>query len=415
MQEQQQPIDVRHYVHVVYKRRHLFMLTTAGIIALSIAVSYLRPVVYEASTTVSIARNYLNVLMRDIAVTSSLEQQRQALSIMMTSRGMLQHVLGDLGVDLAAKSDAEVDGMLKYFQKRTHISFDLNRASVQDADIFTVTYRDRDPRFARDYVNALVSRYAVESMSAKREEAAGANRFLSEQLELYKRKIDRTERQLAEQQKQYGSQSAAHLAELQRRYNELLVQYTNKHPEAERLKDEIDTIWRQIRAQEGTAAQDGTIGREKITDEKNEKNIADLERDQEAYKKVYESLIASLGKSEVSSQVESKSKAGMFNILEPATLPMKPVSKPRWLIMLMGLMAGFVGGVAAAVLADMMDRSIKNVDKLKEFGLPVIGIIPRIQSVDAIVAARKKDLIAYGFSGMYLAVAVILIVLEYFR
>lgn len=380
MEEQQQSLNIRQYLQVIYKKRHLFIVTAAGIIALSIAASYLSPVVYEASTTVSIERDYLNMLMRDIAVTPSMEQQMQALSIVMTSRSMLQLALADLGIKLAGKSATDADALLKHFQKSTKIRFDLGRTSMRDADIFTVTYRDRDPRFARDYVNALVNRYVVESISTKREEAAGANRFLSEQLELYKKKIDRTERELAQRPKQRGVQSAAHLAELQRKHDELLLQYTDRHPEVERLKEEIDSMRQKVREQERAALRNGaagrSVGQEQTADQGDEKNISDLERDLDAYKKIYESLIASLGKSEVSAQVDAKSKAAMFNILEPAILPMRPVSKPRWLIMLMGIAAGIAGGAGTAILADMMDRSINSIDTLKEFGLPVIGVIP---------------------------------------
>ncbi len=419
MEEQQQNPDIRHYLKILFKRRHLFIVAAAGIITLSIAVSYLMPVVYEASTTVSTKKNYLNTLMRDVTVTPSVEQQLEALSIVMTSRSMLRQTLADLGINIAAKSEAEADGLLKYFQKNTKIKFDLSRASMQDADIFTVTYRDRDPRFARDYVNALVKRYVIESISTKREETVGANRFLGEQLELYKQKIDRVERELAQRQRQRGVQSAARLPELQHKYDALLLQYTDKHPEAERLKAEIDSIKQQMSEQERAAlrnkASGKSTGQAQTGDQRNEKNIADLERDRDAYKKIYESLVASLGKSEVSAQVEEKSKAATFNILEPATLPMKPVSKPHWIVMLMGIMAGIAGGAGTVILVDMMDRTIKSVDTLKEFGLPVIGVIPPILSVDAIVAARKKDWLAYGFAGAYLVAVSALVVVEYMR
>jgi succinoglycan biosynthesis transport protein ExoP len=419
MEDQHQNPDPRRYLQVIFKKRYLFIAAAAGIITLSTATSYIMPVVYEASTTVSIEKNYLNVLMRDVAVAPSLEQQIQALSIVMTSRSMLQLALADLGIDMEAKSEAETDGLLKHFQRSTQIRFDLSRANRRDADIFSVTYRDRDPRFARDYVNALVKRYMVESLSTKREEAIGANRFLYEQLELYKQKIDKTERELAQRQKQRGVQAAVRLIELQRKYDALLMQYTDKHPEAKRLKDEIDSTRQQVKEQEHAALRNEAAlrdaGKAQNADRGSERNVADLERDRDAYKRVYESLVASLGRSEVSAQVEAKSKADMFNILEPATLPMRPVSKPRWIIMLIGIVAGIAGGAGTVILADMMDRTIKSIDTLKEFGLPVIGTIPRIQSVDAILSARRKDVLAYAFAGVYLAGIAAIIVSEYLR
>jgi len=419
MEDQQQKLDIKRYVQIVYKKRHVFIPVAALIMTLCIVASYFRPDIYEASTTVSIEKNYLNVLMRDIAVAPSMEQQMQALSIVMTSRSMLTQVLADLAITMEAKTEAEIDGLIHYFQKRTQIRFDLGRANRSNMDIFTVTYRDRDPRFARDYVNALVRRYVVENLSTNQAEALGANRFLYEQMELYKKKIDRIDKELDQRKKQRGVQTAGRLAELQRKYDDLLLQYTNEHPEVVRLKIEIDSTRQQIREQERAARKTGTEGANAApsgsVDSGNRKAIADLERDKDAFKKVYESLVASLGRSEVSAQVEAQTKADKFNILEPATTPSRPVSKPRWIMILMGIAAGIAGGAGTVILLDMMDRTIKTVDALKALGLPVIGVIPRIQSAETIVAARRKDVVAYTFTGVYLAGVAVILALEYWK
>jgi len=413
--EDQQQLDIRRYVQVVYKKRHLFIMMAAGIITIVTAVSYVMPTIYEATTKVSIAKNYLNVIMRDIAVTPAMDDQVQALSVVMTSRSMLQLVLADLSIDMGKMSEEEIQKIVTYYQKSTQIKFDY-KSSRNSMDLFTITYRDRDPRFARDYVNALVKRYIIENLSTKREDALGANRFIYEQMELYRQKIGRTETALDQRRKERGVQTAEHLKKLQRKYDDLLVQYTDKHPEVVRLKSEIELTRQQVREQEradtkGVESTDNTHQ----TGSEGKKSVADLERDRDAYKKIYESLVATLGRSEVSSQVEVQAKAETFKILEPAVLPIKPVSRPRWIVIVMGIGAGIAGAAGMVILLDMMDKTIKNVDTLKEFGLPVIGVIPRIQSVDAIAAARRKDVLAYGFAGLHLAGIAAIIVVEYLR
>ena len=423
MDDQQQEFDIKRYLQIIYKKRNLFILVAAGIITLVTMVSYLTPEIYEASTTVSIEKNYLNVLMRDIAVASSMDQQVQALSIVMKSRSMLLRVLTDLEMNLEGKSELEIEKLITYFQKNTKIRFDLSRANSRDMDIFTVTYRDRDPRFARDYVNTIVKRYVIESLSLNRKEALGANRFIYEQMELYKEKIDRTERELAQKRKQPGVRTAARLEELQKTYNNLLTQYTERHPEVMRIKAEIDdleaTRQQKNREQDSTApgkrSTDRAVGSAHSAASKDERKVTDLERDLDAYKKVYESLVASLGRSEVSAQVEVQAKADTFNILEPAFLPIKPVSRPRWKLIILGILAGIAGGAGTVILLDMMDKTIKDIDSLKNFGIPVIGMIPRIRSVDAIIAARKKDVLVYTGAGVFLAGIMVIVVVEFFR
>ena len=417
MDEQEQTIDIRHYLQVIYKKRYLFIVVAAGIITAITVASYFMPKIYEASTTVLIERNYLNVLTQDIAVASSMEDQVNALSVVMTSSSKLLRVLADLGIPMDTKTEAETQKLVKYFQKYTQIKFAQSRPSRRGMELFTVTYRDRDAKFARDYVNALVKQYAFENLSTKREEALGANRFMYEQMELYKGKIAQIEAKLEQEKKQPGVQAATRLAALEKKYHDLLIQYTERHPEVTRLKAEIESTREQVREQKRSALEDGGIDRSaeqaQGTASGSRKSIADLERDRDTYKKVFESLVASLGKSEVSAQVEVQAKADMFNILEPAVLPLTPVSRPRWQFILLGILAGIAGAAGTVILLDMMDRTIKSIDTFRKLGLPVIGVIPRITSVEAIVAAKRKDMLAYGFAGLYLVVVGAIVIVEY--
>jgi len=418
MENQPQEMDVRRYLQVIHAKRYLFVLVTAGIISLITAASYVVPRSYEASATVSIEKNYLNVLMQDIAVTPSIEERGHALSVVMMSRGMLLRVLSDLKVEVGSKSEAEIEKIIKRFQTKTQIKIDINRSSRKDMELFTVSYRDNEPQFARDYVNMLINRYIVDSLSSKRQEAIGANRFVFSQMDLYKDKIDRTEEELARRRREQGVQLATQLPLLQKKYEELLVQYTEQHPEVVRVRSEIEAAREQMQMQ---ARQDQRpTGAEKMREKQpkarataeSRKSTADLERDREAYKKIYESLVASIGRAEMSSKVETQANSDTFRILDPAVLPIEPVGAPRWKIILLGILAGIAGGAGIVIVMDMMDRSIKDLETLKGFGLPVIGVIPRIQSVKAILSSRRKDRLLYGAAGMYLAGIAALAVVE---
>jgi uncharacterized protein involved in exopolysaccharide biosynthesis len=423
MDNQPQELDIRKYLQIIHRKRYLAIAVAAGIIALVIAASYILPRSFEASATVSIEKNYLNVLMQDIAVASSIEEGVQALSFVIMSRGMILKVLSELDVDLESKNEADIEKLVKHFQKKTQIKFETNRSNNRNMELFTVSYRDSNPRFARDYVNTLVNRYIVDSISSKRQDAVGANRFVSEQMELYKRKLDRIETELARRPKEQGMhQLPARLAVLQKKYDELLMQYTENHPEVVRLKAEIETTREQILMQhdrggenDSESGPDGAAGdvkKKQTVQSGKRKSITDLERDREAYKKIYESLVASIGRSAVSAQVEVTAKADTFRILDPAVLPIEPAGAPRWKIILLGIAAGITGGVGLVIFLDMMDRTIRNIDSLKDLGIPVIGMIPRIQNAGVIIETRRKDRLVYSAAGLYLTAAVGLAVFE---
>ncbi len=419
MENQPQEMDVRRYLQILHAKRYLFVLVTAGIISLITAASYVVPRSYEASATVSIEKNYLNVLMQDIAVAPSIEERGHALSVVMMSRGMLLRVLSDLKVEVGSKSEAEIEKLIKRFQTKTQIKVDINRSSRKDMELFTVSYRDSEPQFARDYVNMLINRYIVDSLSSKRQEAIGANRFVFGQMDLYKDKIDRAEEELARRRREQGVQLATQLPLLQKKYEELLVQYTEQHPEVVRVRSEIEAAREQMQMQarqDQRPAENEKKIREKQPKARataeSKKSIADLERDREAYKKIYESLVASIGRAEMSTKVETQANSDTFRILDPAVLPIEPVGAPRWKIILLGILAGIAGGAGIVIVMNMMDRSIKDLETLKGFGLPVIGVIPRIQSVKAILSSRRKDRLLYGAAGMYLAGIAALAVVE---
>jgi len=418
MEDQQQGSDISSYLKIIYKRRYQFLAVAAGIIAVVIAAGYLSPRSYEASTTVSIEKNYLKELMKDSAVASSVDDRAQALTVVMMSRSTLLKVMSDLSMDLSRMTEADTEKTVKHFQRSTQIRFDISRSSRRDMDLFTVSYRDRDPRFARDYVTALVRRYIIDSLSAKQEQAVGASKFVMEQMDLYKGKLARTETELAQRQKDQGTQYVARLAALKKKYDELLVQYTERHPEVVRVRAEMESIKNKIQnlpSSETEGAASAKTGPAGTATGPEKKSIADLERDREAYKKIYESFVASLGKSEVSVKVEAQATADTFHVLDPAVLPIQSLGPAQWKIILLGLLAGIAGGAGVVIVLDKMDRTIKSISTLKGLGLPVIGVIPRIENAEVVALRKRKDILVYGAAGVYVAGVAALAAVEFLK
>lgn len=421
MENKPQELDIRRYLQVIYKKRYLAMAAAAAITTLAIVVIYFRTPTYEVSARVSVEKNYLDVLMKDISISSSIDVPVQALSAVMLSRSMLLKVMSELEVNLKSKGEAEIERLIKHFQTSTKINVEMNRSSRQ---IFTVTYRSSRPRFARDYVNTLINRYIVDSLSSKRQDAIGANRFVIEQMGLYRDKINRIEAEIARSPKERGIQKLpARLSALQKKYDDLLEQYTEQHPEVVRLRSEIESIRNQMQQDKMDGKEDetgeggvaGDVKKSRAAKDDNRKSIADLERDRDTYKKIYESLAASIGRSEVTAQVDVRAKADTFHILDPAVLPIEPAGPARWKLIVIGIFAGIAGGVGIAIVLDMMDNSIKSLGMLKDFGIPVIGMIPHIQDATVIRTMRKKDRMVYSAAGLYLTAVMVLVIVEFLK
>jgi uncharacterized protein involved in exopolysaccharide biosynthesis len=371
------------------------------------------PKKYEANSKVFIERDYLNDMMKGIAAAPSINDRVQAISTIMKSRPLVLAVIKELDHSFMQMPKAELELIVKDFQNKTEIKVETSQTGRRDMEVFTVSLKYRDPVFARDYVNTLVRRYIEEILSSSRDETSGASKFLKEQLDLFKEKIDTIDANIAKLKQESGVVAEDRLVALQKKLNDLLVQYTDQHPEVVKVKDEIESL----RGQKGRNHREGT-GRDVADDQqvvkaaaqKGTQKIAGLERERDAYRKIYEEMMAAQGRSEVSSHIEVKDKGGTFKILEPAILPLKPIGMDRVKLILLGIIAGIGVGIGSIILLDSMDKSVKSVDAMNAFGLPILAVIPHIQIPAEVKKTRIKDLALYTFTGIYyIGIAAVLV------
>jgi len=184
-------MDIKKFLQIIKGRKYLFIGVSLFVLSVIVWGSFFLPKMYEAKSTVFIERNIIKNLVKGMVVTPSMEDRLRVLTYAMKSRNMLLRVIKALDLDTKAKNPTEMEAMIKNFQDNTKIR-------VKGNDLFMVSYIGKDPRLARDYVNTLINEYIEENTAAKREETYGANKFLSEQLAYYKKKLEESEKRLSE-------------------------------------------------------------------------------------------------------------------------------------------------------------------------------------------------------------------------
>jgi len=106
----------------------------------------------------------------------------------------------------------------------------------------------------------------------------------------------------------------------------------------------------------------------------------------------YQDLLAKGLESQLSENLEKKQKGEQFQVVDPANLPLAPLKPNRPLILFGGLVAGMIGGLAAAFIWDLLDRSLKNSDDLSSFvNLPILATIPAIVTRGAVLERRRAQ------------------------
>lgn len=298
-----QGTDIRRYVNLLHKRRYVFIATALIIVTGAVLAGYVLPGVYEAKSTVFIERNVIENLVKDIAITPSMEDRLNVLSYALKSRSLLMKVVKDVGFDVDLNDPAAMERLLDKIRKNTDITTDVSRRGGE-MNLFIISYRDKEPRRAQDFTNALVSRYIEENTSEKREEAYGANRFLGEQIKHFKEKLDDAEAKIVNFRKEKGifvvvdegklveeikanqekleelkvdrmeleakrelikkqlkeenpytvailgrraDDPGSRLLMLQNKLNELMMKYTENYPEVIRTKAEIESLKMQLK------------------------------------------------------------------------------------------------------------------------------------------------------------------------
>jgi uncharacterized protein involved in exopolysaccharide biosynthesis len=78
-----------------------------------------------------------------------------------------------------------------------------------------------------------------------------------------------------------------------------------------------------------------------------------------------------------------------FHVVEPAKLPMAPVKPDRPKILIVGIILGLMVGAGAALLAELLDNSLKSIEDVESYlGYKVIGVVPEIAALKKYFKSR---------------------------
>jgi len=460
---QSSEIDYKKYMQLVIRRKELFVVIALLVMTAGIVTSFVLPKIYEAKSTVFIEKNVISELVKGITVTPSMEDTIKVLTYAITSRTLLTKVADNVDMNLSSKSNIDNEELVKEFQKNIDVQ-------VKDKNLFIISYKNSDPKIARDVVNTLVRLYIEENTSSKRDESYDATKFLSEQINTFKTKLEKAQDEVNNYKREKGSVIAidegklfeeinkaqqklydlelqrrqlegsrqvtkksgdplqTKLVVLQKKLQDLRSQYTDSYPEVILTKGEIETIKEQMKGREGVGYQsldpnelakiDAEIAAIKVSEEGMRRYISTnqallrnipsakagldkLELEKNNEKNIYDQLFARHGQSEVSKQMEVQDKSTTFRIVDPAVLPAKPVSPNRLKIMLLGIIGGIAGSMGLLLMLEQIDNSVKGVDFVKSFNVPILAVIPHIDDTVELAVQHRKTIRLCTIAGIY--------------
>ncbi|RLB68892.1 MAG: hypothetical protein DRH07_11825 [Deltaproteobacteria bacterium] len=491
--------EIYRYLGAAYRHRLVAVIVALLVMTVVGAYTFTLPKIYQADSTVFIERSVIDRLVKGLAVTANINDKIRVLKYALLSRDLIVKTLEKIDSEIFTKSKAEQQDYIARLQKTIKIG-------VRGSDLFTVTLEGPDPAFVQNFVNTLVGQYVESNISLQRDEAYGANRFLEEQLQSFKQKLEKSEdaitafrnkqgiyfsvdeKETLDEIKEYTreievleQQIAAmksrkirlkeqldgmsptiesifsidmgegddlgnpQVAAMEQRLDDLRLRYTENYPEIVRIKFEINALRHRLATQtQDETVSAGTTGGSKMTslnplyldvqqrlleaegelsDARSKKqNLArmiDKRKDQlktvpetrkqlnvliqerNSYQVLYQELLARMGKSEVSKQMEIGNKAATFRIVDAAILPETPVSPNLLKMLLLAVAAGLGAAAGIIFLFENLDNRLRDPGLLETYGVEVIAIIPNIINQQELSRRRRQDLLLVSFSGVY--------------
>lgn len=184
-------------------------------------------------------------------------------------------------------------------------------------------------------------------------------------------------------------------------------QWTEDHPEVQRLERELAAVEARKAAAEARAQQEGALGvqlkgqlaavngevaglerelqvyRERLDRTPRwAQELSVMNRDYELLRTKYQSLLSRKVEAEVARELEAKARASMFHVLSPAAEPSAPYKPDRSSGLLLAFLAALAAAVLAGVFLELQDDSVRDAEAARAISVPVLALVPRLPGED---------------------------------
>jgi polysaccharide chain length determinant protein (PEP-CTERM system associated) len=435
------------------------------------------PDTYSAWARVYIdTRTRLGDVTRGIAVESSVASETASVRAALLGGPQLEKVARLALPAFASSTAAQQQSIIEGLRTRLQVEATGGEQNKQP-DLYTITYTDRDRRTAHHVVDQLLRLFLSSALGGSQEGAEQAQQFLTQQIAEYDKRLQTAESKLAdfkranaglvpgatgdyftrlqtandelqrqrvaltlaeekrsELQRQLssetpvlggtrvpgaGSDTASQIRETQMRLDELLLRYTDKHPDViaarrtledlkKRQQAEIaavkrgdasaiaatglaaNPVYQGMRLQLSQADVEVAAAKRQLDDQEAriaelrkmlntapevEAEYARLTRDNDVTKLQYQTLVDRLNRAKLSDKAEATGVV-RFEVVDPPTGNAAPVSPDRPRLIFVVLLGGLAAGLGVGYLLHQLRPVFTSARQLAELTqLPVLGMV----------------------------------------
>ncbi len=451
------------------------------------------PDVYRAEARVYVdTQTVLRPLLSGLAVQPNIEEEVAVLTRTLLSKPNLERIARMTDLDIQATTEKEMEALLERLEHQIQIQAGRN-------NLYTIAFEDPDPRVARAVVEAVLTLFMESSLGDKRQDSEMAQEFLERQVREYEAKLiaaedrlkefkrrhvgkmpsegqdyysrlqaalsqlqkveveyeeavrrrDELRRQLEGEVPTFGIMSSpqaptgrhpldGRIASLQEQLDNLLLRYTEQHPDVVAIRETLkrleaqreadlrasmsaggvppsiaeNPVYQQIKVALGQAEADVAAlevrlkaARKEVQELREavdtipevEAELAQLNRDYGIIKRKYEELVARLESARLSEEAQRSTDTVQFKVVDPPFVPMEPVGPMRPLFMFVVLIGGLGAGTFFAFVMSQVRPVFDDARILRSVtGYPVFGAISIIRNEETL---RRQRIEIGGYLG----------------
>jgi polysaccharide chain length determinant protein (PEP-CTERM system associated) len=469
------------------------------------------PGYYESRAQIYVdTKSVLKPLLQGLAVSTEQRDETDVVRNALLARPFLDQVARKTGLFTPKMAPQVQEEVL------TDLADQITIKGDSSVGLYTIAYADSSARTAQAVVQNLLDTFVNGSITTGRADSQNAQQFLADQVKEYERRLSESEQQLADFKKRniglmpdqrgdyfvrlqaelsnlaklksdlavatqqrdelrrklssdvQGSKALAapptnqqiqaavtldaRIRDSRQQLDDLLLKYTDRHPEVIALKDTIKRLEDLRQAELGgvrptnaaptaspgavptdpviqnlqialnnadiqlaalstqvrqSEAQIGELQRMVTTGPEIEAELARMNRDYGVTKAQYEALLQRLESARLSNDADRREEL-RFKVLEPPTSPLQAVRPNRPLFLSAVIVASLLMGVGLALLLSLLQPVFYSKSSVgSTLNLPVIGVVSRAYSQEE-RAHQVRAVLAYGSAIAVLVAAVVL-------
>lgn len=354
----QYELNLQDYWRIIKKRRWTLFFTLVSVVGSVVVFTKLQTPIYQATATVKVEPQM------SIAGVST-DQSWDAYTALNTEVRIIKSAIiaeraaMKLGLITSEMTETQKEPLITAIQGK------ISAERVGDTNLISVSALSSNPAETAKLANVTAEVYIEKGIEDRNRRARELRQFVEQQLAEAEAKLKKIEDELKSYSEKTNAQGmggylATRLMEAQSRKADLLKKYTDQHPEVQKADQQIKNIETQMRELPAEELEYARLTREV---------------------RINEELYTLLAKRYKEAQISEADRVQSAFVVTPAIEPGAPIKPNKMMNIIIGIVLGLIIGFVLALLIENMDTSIGTIEDVEKFiSLPVLGIIPHIES-----------------------------------